>query len=553
LLVQPQQLSLMKPSPKNKTLTVQIARSRLQDYLDTSDFTAIEDDAARVLSTLEEESISLDGLVGLSVPAAEALAKFKGEYISLDGITDLAPLAAASLAQYRGENLSLGGLQLRAEISTQIAEYKGHLSLGNTSVDLALIETFYAYKGTVWIGAVTHLGDEEAGKLAALISNGKVTSYLGAVREFTDCDGHLALLSALVKECQNGRIFLGGVERLAPRALKLLSEFEGADLVVDPSLRKQLVKIKRKNTADLIKRGHLEEPREWKSGRILLAAPPLKPLKGRNHERCEPKELSWWLPKKVSEWFLQHLDESHKTSVGNGYGAPKNAHISPEAGRLLVEKAVVWTWLCERQEVEAKTQTASLLARENQPEVPRELQNDRVVLPPPFASVSAVYCWKPDFEGENYQAVLSYYSYLPEEHKGTVQDEQGYPAKVMSPEAAELYRKHRVYWETQHASARASAQSEKSERSKRASDRVKQAAATAGLSLKELETKFDRLSDLVEQGNLQLVSDMIAGFGEVWLYESLLAGSRIDESGELHPGKQLKRFKKHAKTLMLLV
>ena len=233
----------MKTSPKNKLLTVQIAQNKLQEerenhvnrsrfttinYFDGSSFTAIEDEAATVLATFEADSLNLDGLVSLSVPAAEALAKFKGSYMSLNGITNLPPLAASALAKYRGENLTLMALQLTAEVSTQFAGYKGHLALGITVLDMALIETFHAYKGHVWIGEVTRLGDEEAAKLAGLISTRKVTSYLGAVREFTDCDGHLALLGALVKvSTQKGSLLLGRTQQVAPRALQVLAEFEG--------------------------------------------------------------------------------------------------------------------------------------------------------------------------------------------------------------------------------------------------------------------------------------------------------------------------------------
>jgi hypothetical protein len=56
---------------------------------------------------------------------------------------------------------------------------------------------------------------------------------------------------------------------------------------------------------------------------------------------------------------------------------------------------------------------------------------------------------------------------------------------------------------------------------------VKQAAASAGLSREQLEAKLNRLSEMVDQGNLELAADMIAGFGAPWLYEALLAGASI--------------------------
>lgn len=71
---------------------------------------------------------------------------------------------------------------------------------------------------------------------------------------------------------------------------------------------------------------------------------------------------------------------------------------------------------------------------------------------------------------------------------------------------------------------------------------IRKAALSAGLSRAELEAKLDRLGMLVEEDNLQLVAAMIAGVGDAWLYEALLAGAAIDPDGRLKPGKVLKRF-----------
>ena len=81
---------------------------------------------------------------------------------------------------------------------------------------------------------------------------------------------------------------------------------------------------------------------------------------------------------------------------------------------------------------------------------------------------------------------------------------------------------------------------------------VKKVAASAGLSREQLEAKLNRLSEMVDQGNLDLAADMIAGFGGPWLYEALLAGAFISAECELRPGKVLKRFKEYSQIIMLL-
>ena len=74
----------------------------------------------------------------------------------------------------------------------------------------------------------------------------------------------------------------------------------------------------------------------------------------------------------------------------------------------------------------------------------------------------------------------------------------------------------------------------------------------AGLSKAELKAKLQRLALMVKEGNLQLVAEMIASFEDAWLFESLLAGSSINEKGCLAPGKMLKGFKAHAQAVGFL-
>ena len=85
-----------------------------------------------------------------------------------------------------------------------------------------------------------------------------------------------------------------------------------------------------------------------------------------------------------------------------------------------------------------------------------------------------------------------------------------------------------------------------------AKENFDKAAAQVRLSREELDAKLNRLGELVEQENLKLAADMIASFGDAWLYETLLAGAYVTADGELKPGKILKRFKSEAELIMAL-
>ena len=110
---------------EEKVLTKEIAEQFLadEDSVDLSEFTAIEDDAAEVLSTNEPtnpwgRSLYLFGLTSLSDSAAESLSKHKGD-ISLASLTSLSDSAAESLSKHKGFSLRLGGL---TELSDAAAE-----------------------------------------------------------------------------------------------------------------------------------------------------------------------------------------------------------------------------------------------------------------------------------------------------------------------------------------------------------------------------------------------------------------------------------------------
>lgn len=299
-------------------------------------------------------------------------------------------------------------------------------------------------------------------------------------------------------------------------------------------------------------------PKEWQGGRIVLAKPPAKPLKGREAERLPATAVrdteGRSIPRKVSDWFVRKLDGLHKVLVRSfdHYEAPKEPYLSPEAAHVLQENAAAWAKLMEAEKADATKREQERLDSLTTTQTPKEFQNSKVVLAKPKKPVAEAHCWKPDFAGEIYPAVLHYYGYLPAEHVGSIRDPNGYPAKAMSPEAAKLYRTHRTFWEAKHAESKASSRTASAARKRTAKATIEKAATSAGLSQVELTAKLDRLGMLVEEGHLQLVADMIAGFRDTWLYEALLAGSAINPEGDLKPGKILKRFKDRATFVLVL-
>jgi hypothetical protein len=392
------------------------------------------------------------------------------------------------------------------------------------------------FQGQLWLGKVSQLDDDVASELAKR-SGG---AYLDGVQEYHDGPGHLELARALTND---DTLFLRGLKQISPGALQVFAEFNGKFLLANPMIDKKISALRIKK----VKGCTFIEPEEWNSGRIVPLQRPANPLKGRNAQRTVAERASWWLPKKVCRWFVQKLDDAHKTVVS---GSGK--YISYEAEKLLREKADSWLWLMESEVKGAKENEASSIKSLATIKSPKQFKEGQVSLPVPRMPVAKAYCWKPDFEGEDYQSVLHYYSYLPTEHVGSITDSKGYPAKSMSPEAADLYRLHRPFWEAKLAESKALSRAALKSQKKAVEQRMDKSAEAAGLSREELETKLERLSNLVEQGDLNLVADMIAGFGVPWLYEALLAGACITAEGDLKPGKVLKRFKKNDKIVMLL-
>jgi hypothetical protein len=511
---------------KPKTLTQEIAEKFLKDNgsVDLDQFTSIEEYAAEVL-TKKKGSLHLNGLTTLSKAAASSLAK-------------------VALLPGFPYYLEFHSLLPTIEVVKELAKYQGNrIEFSIESIDLPFAKAMAPFQGQLWLGKVSQLDDDIAGELARR-SGG---AYLDGVQEYNDGPGHLALVSALVEWYKNRWLQLRGLKKISQSALAALAEYNGLKLLADSSIKKQILAVKRKQAIAAIKEGKLKEPEEWQNGRIVLSKPPLKPLKGQNSARTAAGDSSWWLPKTVCKWFEEKLDELHKAKFYE-----EGTKISPEAAELLRSKSTEWFWLFEKEKSAEKERARMKLESLATVKAPQEFQGGRVVLPLPKKPLEEVYQWKPDFEVEDYAAVLNFYDYLPEEHLGSVVDSSGYPAKITTPEAADLYRKHRAFWEGKHAEAMAKARAAAATRKKTAKENFDKAAASAGLSREELDAKLNRLGELVEQENLKLAADMIAGFGDAWLYEALLAGASVTADGDLKPGKVLKRFKSEAELIMAL-
>ena len=204
---------------------------------------------------------------------------------------------------------------------------------------------------------------------------------------------------------------------------------------------------------------------EWVDGKIVLSAPPANPLKGKGNQRLTKEEVGWAITESLFDWFYKHLEYRHKTSgriihndgdalrdmldedpnFNNNYYA-----ISPEANKLLNDKLEFW---------KEKVREGSKLKREQKKqemeggdfETPPEWVGENIVLPKPAESPNKKYFWKPNFDGENYKAVLWFRDHLPNTHQGQITDpNNGYPAKTMSTEAGELWFKHKGFWLAQY-------------------------------------------------------------------------------------------------------
>ena len=307
-------------------------------------------------------------------------------------------------------------------------------------------------------------------------------------------------------------------------------------------------------------------PAEWVDGKIVLGAPPANPLKGKRNQRLAKEEVGWAITESLFDWFYKNLEDRHKTS-GRKFHDPEdlgvmlaedanfnnNYHaISPEAKELLKNNLEFWEERAKENK-KLKREQKKQEMEGGEFETPPEWVGEKIVLPKPAESPNKIYFWKPNFDGENYKAVLWFRDHLPNTHQGQITDpNNGYPAKTMSTEAGELWFKHKGFWLAQYFIPIKEKEAQKKEMLSVGQETLKNASAKAGVSLKELNQKLERLSTLAKGEDLDLAIRMVADFDDVWLFESLLAGSTIDKDGYLVPGKPLKMFKAHAEFFGIL-
>jgi hypothetical protein len=186
-------------------------------------------------------------------------------------------------------------------------------------------------------------------------------------------------------------------------------------------------------------------------------------------------------------------------------------------------------------------------------ETPPEWIRNKIVLLKPAQSPNKIYYWKPNFNGENYKAVLWFRDHLPKVHQGQIIDPNNlYTAKTMSTEAGELWFKHKGFWLAQYYIPIKKKEAQKKEQVSAGQEALKKASAKAGIPLKELKQKLERLSTLAKGEDVGLAIRMVEDFDDVWLFESLLAGTTIDKDGYLISGKPLKMFKEHGEFFGIL-
>ena len=85
------------------------------------------------------------------------------------------------------------------------------------------------------------------------------------------------------------------------------------------------------------------------------------------------------------------------------------------------------------------------------------------------------------------------------------------------------------------------------------SDEFASMETAAGKGVAQIqESKLDRLGELVQNGNFDLVYGMVSGLDEAWLFQALLAGAKVQSNGTLKPGKVSKHFKQHSQIMVLM-
>jgi hypothetical protein len=246
------------------TLSADAAKALAQHKggLSLNGLTTLSDEAATALAQ-HKGDLSLTGLTTLDADAAKALAQYKG-WLFLNGLNTLDAEAATALAQHKGE-LHLNGLTtLDAEAATALTQHKGTLSLckwgslvrTNLTPDSAL--AFAELLGGD-LSAVTALDSPDSVAIAKALAQYKGWLFLG----LTTLDAEAATALAQHK----GRLSLDGLTTLSDEAAKAIAGFEGDGLYLHGLDRASFgaVRALRKNP-------RVEMPNHWYLLRYDIAA-----------------------------------------------------------------------------------------------------------------------------------------------------------------------------------------------------------------------------------------------------------------------------------------
>lgn len=206
-----------RPATSQKVLTKIIAERFLEQdgSVDTSEFTAIEDAAAQVLSEYSGD-LDLQSLTSLSDNAARALGKRKGD-LSLQGVKTISDAAALALGKHKGR-LDLDGLTSLSDAAAGgLALQEGSLLLnGLTSLSDNAARALGKHKGTLVLSELTSLSDAAAQGLAQHEGN----LFLYEVTSLSD-----AAAQALAKH--RGLLRLKSLTGLSDTAARALARHEG--------------------------------------------------------------------------------------------------------------------------------------------------------------------------------------------------------------------------------------------------------------------------------------------------------------------------------------
>lgn len=180
---------------------------------------------------------------------------------------------------------------------------------------------------------------------------------------------------------------------------------------------------------------------------------------------------------------------------------------------------------------------------------PAEWVDGSVVLPPPTSDVRWITQSSLAKHADIPTSFFQWFTpFLPESHVREVDRGRSKTVEI-SEQAAALFINNKAFF----ASVRAkSSQKKKLLSNQVVSHQLGKSASQAGLSKAELEAKLKRLGDLVKSGRLDLVAEMIAGFGEKWLYEALLSDCEVTDEGSLKLGRPLKQFGSKGPLILLL-